>query len=212
MTLTFYYGSGSPFAWRVWLALEHKQIPYELKVLSFDREETKSPEYLAINPRGRVPAIVHDGLKLYESVAILEYLEDRFPQRPLLADDPAQRALARRIVAEADNYLFPALTALIEQTLFRSGPIDAEKLAAAKSGVIEEAGRFEAVLTGDYFAGPLSLADFVVFPHLRQVRRIEERQPGNGIGDRIPPKLTAWMKRIEALPYYEKTTPPHWKG
>ena len=74
MALTFYYGSGSPFAWRVWLALEHKQIAYELKVLSFDRGDTRTPEFLAINPRGRVPTIVHDGFKLWESLAILEYL------------------------------------------------------------------------------------------------------------------------------------------
>jgi len=48
---------------------------------------------------------------------------------------------------------------------------------------------------------------------MRLLKRVDERQPGKGIAeDRIPPKLTAWMKRIEALPYYEKTTPPHWKG
>src|SRR6202795_3087408 len=55
MSLTFYYGSGSPFAWRVWLALEHKQIPYQLEVLSFDRGDTKTPAFLAIKPRGRGP-------------------------------------------------------------------------------------------------------------------------------------------------------------
>ena len=92
MSLTFYYGSGSPFAWRVWLALEHKQIAYELKVLSFDRGDTRAPEFLAINPRGRVPTIVHDGFKLWESLAILEYLEESFPQKPLLARDPRTRA------------------------------------------------------------------------------------------------------------------------
>ena len=41
MALTFYYGSGSPFAWKVWLTLEHKQIPYEFRLLSFDRGDLK---------------------------------------------------------------------------------------------------------------------------------------------------------------------------
>jgi long-chain acyl-CoA synthetase len=54
MTLRFYYGSGSPFAWRVWLALEHKAIPYELQSISFADRQHKSPDYLAINPRGKV--------------------------------------------------------------------------------------------------------------------------------------------------------------
>jgi glutathione S-transferase len=70
----------------------------------------------------------------------------------------------------------------------------------------------EANLAGPYLAGALSLADFTAYPHVRLLMRVEERQPGNGIAEsRLPPKLGAWMKRIEALPYYGKTIPPHWK-
>jgi glutathione S-transferase len=61
MTLKFYCGSGSQPAWRVWLTLEHKGIPYELHTLSFDKKETRTPEFLAINPRGKVPTVDHDG-------------------------------------------------------------------------------------------------------------------------------------------------------
>jgi glutathione S-transferase len=74
MALTFYYGSGSPFAWKVWLALEHKGIPYEFRLLSFDRGDTKTPEFQAVNPRAKVPAIVDDGFALRESAVIVEYL------------------------------------------------------------------------------------------------------------------------------------------
>src|SRR5262245_45691355 len=51
MALTFYYASGSPYAWRVWLALEHKRIGYELKTLSFSAGDLRKPEFSAINPR-----------------------------------------------------------------------------------------------------------------------------------------------------------------
>ncbi|MBL8707787.1 MAG: glutathione S-transferase N-terminal domain-containing protein, partial [Rhodospirillaceae bacterium] len=67
MSLTFYFGSGSPYAWKVWLALEHKGVPFEAKRLSFDNDDTKTPAFLAINPRGRVPAILDDGFPLWES-------------------------------------------------------------------------------------------------------------------------------------------------
>jgi len=64
MALTFYYASGSPYAWRVWLALEHKGVPYELKILSFDAGDLKMPEFRVLNPRQKVPVIVDDGFTL----------------------------------------------------------------------------------------------------------------------------------------------------
>jgi glutathione S-transferase len=213
MALTFYYGSGSPFAWKVWLTLEHKGIAYDLKLLSFDRGDTKKPEYLAVNPRGQVPAIVDDGFALWESTAITEYLEEKYPQKPLLPKDPKGRATVRRIALEAENHLAEARDPLFEATLeCPTDKQDRAKIAAAQDAVLAELARWEAQLTGDYLAGALSLADFTAFPLVRQLRRIDERQPKNGLGDRLPPKLDAWLKRIEALPYYAKTIPPHWKG
>jgi glutathione S-transferase len=213
MALTFYYGSGSPYAWKVWLALEHKGIPYELRVLSFDAGDTKTPQFLALNPRGRVPTIVDDGYALWESSAIVEYLEERHPDKPLLPGDAKMRAAARRIAAEADGYLSTAMHPLFELTLFRKGEADAGKIAEAQKKVLDELALFEAQVNGPYILGPLSLADFTLFPHVRLLKRVEDRQPGNGIADsRLPPKLGAWKKQIEALPYYAKTIPPHWKA
>ena len=212
MALRFYYGSGSPFAWKVWLILEHKGIPYEFRLLSFDRGDTKSAEFRAVNPRGKVPAILDDGFALWESAVIAEYLEERYPQKPLLPGDVKTRATVRRIAAEADGYISPAVTQLFELTLYRTDPAEPAKIAAAHREILDELSLLEARFTGPYLAGPLSIADFAVFPHMRLLQRVDDRQPGNGIArERMPPKLAAWMERIEALPYYEKTTPPHWK-
>src|SRR6266480_570619 len=93
MALAFYYASGSPYAWRVWLALEHKAIPYELKFLSFDAGDLQQPEFVALNPRHKVPVIVDEDFALYESAAIVEYLEDKRPGDPrLFSQNPRQRA------------------------------------------------------------------------------------------------------------------------
>lgn len=214
MALAFYCGSGSPFAWKVWLALEHKQIPYDLKLMSFDRGDLKTPEFRAINPRGQVPAIVDDGFVLWESNAIVEYLEERFPQRPLLPQDAKARATVRRLMLEADNHLYSAGEDLLSATLFRKAADGEEpaRIAAGQDKLLMELARWEMLLAGDYLAGPLSLADFAVYPPLRMVRRIDERQSQNGLGNRMPTKLAAWLQRIEALPYHAKTIPPHWKG
>lgn len=214
MAITFYYGSGSPYAWRVWLALEHKQVPYDLKLLSFDKGDTKTPEFRAVTPRGKVPAIVHDGFRLWESIAILEYLEERFPERPLLPQgDLAARATARRLMAETDAYLGKALSRLMGETLFKKGGIDKAALAEAQDEVVAELEPFAAGLAGDWLLGGApSLADLTFYPTLRLVRRVDDRQPANGIGDRMPPKLAAYLARFEQLPYAARTMPPHWKA
>ena len=214
MALTFYYGSGSPYAWKVWLALEHKQIPYDFRLLSFDRGDLKTPEFRAVNPRGQVPAIVDQGFALWESMAIVEYLEERYPQQPLLPRDAGGRATVRRLMLEADNHLYAAQSDLTNATLYRAAdaPEDPAEIAAGKEKLLAELSRWDALLTGEYLAGPLSLADFTAYPYLRIVRRIDDRQPKNGLGARMPARLQAWMQRVEALPYYAKTIPPHWKG
>lgn len=69
MSIKFHYLSGSPFSWKVWLALEHKALTYDIQVLKVDAGDLKRPEYLAISPHGKAPAIVVDGFALYESSA-----------------------------------------------------------------------------------------------------------------------------------------------
>jgi glutathione S-transferase len=214
MALTFYYGSGSPFAWKVWLTLEHKGIPYTAKRLSFDNDDTKTPEFLAINPRGKVPAIVDDGFALYESNAICEYLDEAYPEKPLMPKDAKGRALVRRLVGEADDSLYKLESDLMDQVLYRpAAERDAKQIGEAKAKLSEELKHWQGYLKGDFFAGALSLADFAIYPYLRMSVRIEERVPGLGLKlEELPGNLAAWLKRIEAMPYYEKTIPPHWKG
>lgn len=213
MALTLYFGSGSPFAWKVWLALEHKGIAYTPKRLSFDADETRKPEFLAINPRGRVPTIVDDGFALYESNAICEYLEEQYPQKPLLPKDAKGRALVRRLVGEADDSLYKAGSDLMSKVLY-TAPAERDRKAIdeAKEKLRAELAYWRDYLKGDFFTGVLSLADYAVYPYLRIGVRVEERVPGLGLKrEELPANLAAWMKRIEALPYFERTIPPHWK-
>ena len=117
MTLVLYYGSGSPYAWRVQLALEHKALPYERKVLSFSAGDTRKPEFLALNPRHRVPVLVDGDFVLYESNAIVEYLDEAYPATgaPLFPGDVRTRALVRRLIMEVDDYFDEAIDPLTTQ-------------------------------------------------------------------------------------------------
>lgn len=214
MALTFYYGAGSPYAWRVWFALEHKAIPYDRKVLSFTDGDLKKPEYLALNPRGKVPTIVDGDLRLHESAAILEYLDDAYPDsgERLFPGGARERALVRRLVCEADNYFVAPMNRLLQRVLFaKREEWDAARIAAARDEVAAELARRSEPAAGGYLAGPLSAADFTLYPMIAISLRCEKRKPDLGLRERIPAPLLAWMARIEALRFFASTYPPNWK-
>jgi glutathione S-transferase len=212
MALVFYYGSGSPFAWRVWLGLEHKRIPYEQKTVSFSAGDLRKPEYTAINPRQKVPAIVDDAFALYESDAILEYLDEKYPAPRLFPGDAQQRALTRRMIREADLYFGGAMDAVIDEVLFKpQAEWDTDAIAKGRAAMAQELALWETLMRGDFLAGELSAADFTLYPLLALSLRSEKKKPDIDLRSIIGPKVTAWMKRIESLQYFQKTWPPHWK-
>jgi glutathione S-transferase len=213
MTTTLHYASGSPYAWRVWLALEHKGVPYELKTLSFDTGDLKTPEFLALNPRHRVPVLVDDGFALYESAAIVEYVEDRWPDAPrLFSADLHERAVQRRLIREADQYVVEPLERLVTAVLFtKPEERKPETIARACGELREELAFWERATAGDYLAGPVSAADYTLYPELALVQRMASRNPGVIPADLAGPNVAAWMHRMETLPIVQRTWPPHWR-
>jgi glutathione S-transferase len=215
MAFEFHHGHGSPYSWRVWLALEHKKIPYELRVLSFANKDTQKPEFVAINPRHIVPTIVDDGFALWESVVILEYLDERFPATPkLYPGDARERARLRRLIREAEEHVDrKGIDPITDELFWKEGAApDMAKVEEWKRKVAEELAILAGELRGDYLAGDgLTAADFVLYPMVAYAKRITFRKPETRLTDAIPDKLAAWAKRIEALPYFDKTFPPHWR-
>jgi glutathione S-transferase len=201
MAVRFYYASGSPYAWRVWLALERKGIPYHLQTLSFDAGDLKTAEFAALNPRRRVPVLVDDDFVIYESSAVVEYIEDRWPNGPaLFATEPRKRAIQRRMVREADQYLAAIGT--------RYATTPSEETA---KDLQQELALWEGVATNDYLAGDLSAVDLTVYPLMALFVRLASRRPDFVKDDFIGPRLSAWMDRMQALPIVQHTRPPHWK-
>ncbi|WP_431283183.1 glutathione S-transferase family protein [Humitalea sp. 24SJ18S-53] len=213
MALTLYYLSGSPYAWRVWLALEHKGIPFQCKTMSYDAGDLKTPGYAALNPRRQVPVIDDDGFVLYESAAIVEYLEDKWPDSPrLFSPDLRQRAIERRLIREADAYFVEGLEHLV-RAVFGTPPErhSPDKIKAAWHAMRSELALWESLIRGDWLAGDLSAADYTLFPEIALGQRIAQINPGMLDGDLPGPRLAAWMARMTALPIIQKTWPPHWK-
>ena len=214
MAITLYYGSGSPYAWRAQLALEHKALPYELKVLSFAAGDTRKPEFLALNPRHRVPVLVEDDFALYESSAIVEYLDEAYPGRgaPLFPGDARTRAITRRMICEVDEDFDAALDPLTTQAFSKKPEErDAKAIADSRKALVDELALFSGAMRGDYLAGPLSAADYALYTLLAFVWRSEIKLPDLNADGMLTPQLARWKARIEALPYFDKTIPPHWR-
>ncbi|KAI8148658.1 maleylacetoacetate isomerase [Fennellomyces sp. T-0311] len=91
----------SSAAWRVRCILAWKGIEYESRVVNPSKYEHRKEDYIKLNPSRRIPVFVtSDGRVLSQSLAILEYIEEVYPNRPCLPDDPIQRALIREICNE----------------------------------------------------------------------------------------------------------------
>ena len=210
MPIVFFYGSGSPYAWKVWLALEHKRLSHDLRVLSFQAGDLRKPEFLQVNPRGKVPALADGELVLFESGAIVEYLEDAYPEVPLWPRALAARAYARRVGAEADLYFGTTIRQLMRLTLFRpAGDGNPSEIAEAREALAPELAWAERICADGFVAGEPSAADYAIYPWLAMLRKLEERQSHHGF--RLPASLRLYMTAVERLPYLERTVPPHWK-
>jgi glutathione S-transferase len=107
MTLTFYFAPGTS-SMAPHIALHEIGAPFEARPLSFGSKQTRTPEFLAINPEGKVPTLLIDGRRLTEVAAILFYLARRHPEASLLPDDIEAQAQAISWMSFVASTLHPA--------------------------------------------------------------------------------------------------------
>ena len=107
---TLYHLWLSPFSRKVRLALGEKKLPFELQ---FERTWDRRPEFLAMNPAGKVPVLEDDEAVIADSYAICEYLEERYPDPSLLGATSAQRAETRRLTAWFDTLFHAQVTSCL---------------------------------------------------------------------------------------------------
>jgi len=194
--------------------LDEAGVDYEIVPTLIREKAHKKPEYLKVNPRHKVPAITDGELALYESAAIVEYLDEQYSSgKKLFPGNTKQRAVVRRLVREADEYVAHVQERLVDQVLFTpQDKWDAGEIASARTALGKELGTFEGYLSGNFLAGEFSAADITLYPMIALCLRMEKKKPDLDVRSAVGPKIGAWMKRIEALPYFDKTYPPHWKA
>jgi len=219
MALKIYWGSGSPFAWRVMLTLEVKRLPYESRLLEFSKEEHKSPGYLKLNPRGKVPTLKDGDFALYESLAIMSYLDRKYPDPPIFGTTPQETGLIWREISETDSYLGEPGAKIVRPVFFGKGLEKTEEIQEAATTIRRELKRIDTTLANSAWlvGAEISAADIALFPLIQILLRAASKEAAKPLNlgfsplAQSYPNIAAWVKRLETIPGYERTYPPHWK-
>lgn len=189
----------SSWSLRPWLALKQTGLPFSLTVIPLKQEGTKA-QILARSPSGKVPALVHDGLTVWDSLAICEYLAELAPDAGLWPADRADRAAARSVSAEMHSS-FTALRSNMPMNI--RGDLPGWGRAA---GVADDVARIEAIWTdlrqrfgsqGPYLFGGFTIADAMYAPVVTRFKTY---------GVQINPTAQAYADAVQAHPFMREWT------
>lgn len=178
--IRIYYAPPSIYGRKVLTVLDEKGLDYVIERMSFSTQDHLKPEYLKLNPNGEIPTLADEDIVLYESTAIIEYLNDEYPEPPLMPEDSQSRAQVRMIEDYCDLHLYPALVRCFIKKILKG-----EELSEGdKNAVAEGFRRLDQYLGNQQFiAGKFSLADCAVmaamatldaFPALQSVVRVSK--------------------------------------
>lgn len=177
------------------MVLEEKALPYTVVEESL-REPSSA--LLRLHPEGKVPLLLHGDTVIHESAVITEYLDETFPERPLMPSDPKARAVVRLWTFWCNCLFKPDLDAY----KYQWEKLGEEEQAALTARLRAHLAKLEEALAHQAFLlGPeLTLADIHVFPFLRQFRKARPE-----VLSHFPPgKIDAWLERIFTRPSFER--------
>jgi glutathione S-transferase len=197
---------GSPYVRAVLLALEEKAAPWRLAALPMGGHRTEA--YRALQPFQKIPALTHGDLLLYETHAMLRYIDAVADGPPLVPADPRAAARVDQIIGITNCYVTPQVTATLSFQRriapMLGLPVDEAAVAAA----IEPAAYVLSVVSSLVGEAPfmvgdgVTLADCMIAPHFGFLAEFDE---GRTLIARFP-NLAAWAERIEARPSMAATT------
>lgn len=200
--LTLYIGNKNYSSWsmRPWVLLRQAGIPFEEVLVRFDGFEPASQfkQRLAqLTPVGKVPVLEEDGFRIWDSLAIAEYLAERFPRRQLWPADMRARALARAACADMHSG-FVALRSHLPMNIEASLPAVGERVLREQPAVLEDVRRLERLWLSqlDAHGGPMlfgafSIADAFFAPVASRMRTY---------GVPLHPDAQRYVDRVLALP------------
>ena len=193
--IKLYDFKSSPNCQRVKVVLAEKNLPYEIVPIDLRKQEQKTPEYLKLNPYGKVPVLVDDGTVLYESCIINEYMNKKYPTPPLMPADLGKRAKARILTDYGLAHLDGPYQKLRMETTKDPKEQNPQVIDAAKSDLRKLLQHLEKELDDQpYLVGDFSLVDAALLPRFTRLE-------GFGVlPDASLPKLGKYLQRMKDRP------------
>jgi len=180
---------------RVKIALHEKGLDYQRVTLSLAKKDQKRPEFLKLNPYGKVPVIDDDGQVLFESCIINEYLDEKYPNPPLMPKNPYLRGRGRVLIDYALNYMHESYWALRGEML---KPANERKTAVIEEHHCNLRGLLQYLeeALGDriFFLDDFSLVDIALVP------RALRMEAYGALPAPSLPRLSAWLQRMKERP------------
>jgi glutathione S-transferase len=203
--MKLYTGPLSLFSAKVRIALAEKGLEYDHASVGWSREDRylpHHPDVVAHNPKRQVPVLIDGEIVVCDSTLILEYLEENFPEVPLLPTKPAERARARRFEWMADEVVFPPTWDLIEEVFYPAeGERNPQRADAARAALAVVHVDLDRELgERDYFCGAYSVADLALYVMLQAASTLGA-PPAAELG-----RLRAWFERTGARPAVRRDT------
>lgn len=184
-----------PFCQKVKVVLAEKDLEYETVFVDLRKGEQKVPEFLKLNPYGKVPVLIDEETVVYDSTIINEYLEDEYPNPALLPEDSAGRARARLLEDYCDSSFIPSADFVISQLNRAEAERDQERLKRYQLELHRGLARLETFLdSNEFLVGPFSLADVAFVPRVLVLPQL---------GVEVDPRLRqviAWIERLRERP------------
>jgi glutathione S-transferase len=207
--MQLYIGNKNYSSWsmRPWVLMRQFQIPFDEVMVRFDDFHGEASSFkrriAEVTPTGRVPVLVDNGFAIWDTLAIAEYLAERFPQHALWPRDTRHRARARSVCAEMHSG-FSALRSHCPQNLEASLPAVGERLLKEQAGVRSDLQRVQALWTdalqasgGPFLFGAFGIADAFFAPVAGRIRTygLPVSDAAHGYIERVfaAPGVAAWV-------------------
>jgi len=187
---------------RVRVVLLEKGLACDDAIVDLPGGATRAPAFLRLNPFGQVPVLEDGPLVVAGSLAIMEYLDERHPDPPLMPRDLAARARARQLMGWSGDYLGPAFKRWLSQMFLPPAQVDRGDVAAARDEIARHLDVLDGMLGDAWLAGDFSLADAAYVPLVAELAAVNL---GALLDER--PRVAAWVTRLRARPSVRATTP-----